>query len=99
MAFGIKRNELTAWKERVSRGEIAYLTHFWIDPRFPGVKSVTKVGCADLERLEEWCRAHGLNPRYIHRREPFPHFDLLGEKQKQILQLEGLTEHIRRFHL
>ncbi|PYE52316.1 hypothetical protein HUB98_27395 [Paenibacillus barcinonensis] len=99
MAFGIKRQELAAWKEQVARGEIAYLTHYWIDPRFPGITSVTKVGCADLHRLEQWCREHDLNPRYIHRRQPFPHFDLMGSRQKEILTQEGLNEHVSRFHL
>lgn len=33
MAFGIDRQELSRWKEAVERGEIAYLTHFWLDPR------------------------------------------------------------------
>ncbi|WP_339260318.1 hypothetical protein MKY85_10375 [Paenibacillus sp. FSL R5-0749] len=99
MAFGIKRQELAAWKEQVARGEIAYLTHFWIDNRFPGITSVTKVGCADLERLECWCNDHGLDPRYIHQRQPFPHFDLMGRKQKEVLIQEGLTDHVVRFHL
>ena len=27
MAFGIRRHELAAWKEKVKRGEIAFLTH------------------------------------------------------------------------
>ncbi|MFX3647381.1 MAG: hypothetical protein ACE3K2_26210 [Paenibacillus sp.] len=99
MAFGIKRQELAAWKEQVARGEIAYLTHFWIDNRFPHITSVTKVGCADLERLERWCHDHGLDPRYIHQREPFPHFDLMGRKQKEVLIQEGLMDHVVRFHL
>ncbi|WP_458126276.1 hypothetical protein [Paenibacillus sp. Z3-2] len=99
MAFGIKRQELAAWKEQVARGEIAYLTHFWIDNRFPGITSVTKVGCADLERLDRWCNDHGLDPRYIHRRQPFPHFDLMGSKQKEILIQEGMTDHVVRFHM
>lgn len=99
MAFGINRQELSEWKDRVSRGELAYLTHFWIDPRFPGITSVTKVGCSNLERLEQWCLEHGLDPRYIHRRQPFPHFDLLGQKQKEILMKIGLMDHIERFHL
>lgn len=99
MAFGIKRQELAEWKKRVAQGELAYLTHYWIDSRFPGVKTVTKVGCSDLDRLEKWCREHGLDPQYIHRRQPFPHFDLLGRRQKEILLEEGLTEHIERFRL
>ncbi|TBL75633.1 hypothetical protein [Paenibacillus thalictri] len=99
MAFGIKREELTSWKEAVLRGEIAYLTHYWLDPRFPGVRTVTKVGCSDLERLTRWCTENGLNPKYIHHRPPFPHFDLIGPKQKEILQKEHLWDQLQRFHL
>ncbi len=99
MAFGIKREELTAWKEAVTRGEIAYLTHYWLDPRFPGITSVTKVGSADLERLEAWCRGNGLNPAYIHNRPPYPHYDLIGPKQKEILRRERLWDHLERFKL
>ncbi len=99
MAFGVKRDELNAWKQAVSRGEIAFLTHFWYDPRFPDIHSVTKVGCTNLELLQRWCITNGLNPKYIHHRPPFPHFDLLGEKQKEILQKEKLWDHLKRFHL
>ncbi len=99
MAFGITRTELSVWKERVKRGELAYLTHYWLDDRFPGIKTVTKVGCSDLQRLTEWCAAHGLNPKYIHHRPPFPHFDLMGPKQQQILAEAGLHDHLERFNL
>ncbi|MCK9857173.1 MULTISPECIES: hypothetical protein [Paenibacillus] len=99
MAFGISRSEVTAWKEAVARGEIAYLTHYWVDPRFPGMKTVTKVGCSDLDKLALWCRDNGLNPRYIHRRDKYPHFDLLGPKQKEILLRENLHAQLERFHL
>ncbi|WP_134686373.1 hypothetical protein [Brevibacillus migulae] len=99
MAFGINRKELEAWKKRVSEGKIAYLTHFWTDPRFPGIHTVTKVGCADLERLTAWCVQNGLNPKYIHQRVEFPHFDLIGEKQKEILQKEELWEQLTRFRI
>ncbi|GGG11531.1 hypothetical protein [Paenibacillus abyssi] len=99
MAFGIKRAEMMLWKERVRQGEIAYLTHYWFEPRFPGIKTVTKVGCSDLEKLSAWCLEHGLNPEYIHRRKLFPHFDLIGAKQKEILIKEQLWEHVERFGL
>ncbi|MFE1626375.1 hypothetical protein ACFLFF_06450 [Brevibacillus reuszeri] len=81
------------------REEIAFLTHYWLDPRFPGVKTVTKVGCSNRQRLTEWCHVHGLNPVYIHDRTPFPHFDLLGPRQKEILQLEGQWDQLERFGL
>lgn len=99
MAFGINREELTRWKQAVSAGEIAYLTHYWIDPRFPGMNTVTKVGCSDLERLRHWCSLHGLPAKYIHNRSPFPHFDLMGPKQREILLQEGLLEQLERFRM
>ncbi|MBD2866856.1 MULTISPECIES: hypothetical protein [Paenibacillus] len=99
MAFGITREQLNEWKETVLRGEIAYLTHYWLDPRFPGVRTVTKVGCSDLARLTEWCVSYSLNPRYIHNRPPFPHFDLMGSKQVEILRSERLWSHLERFKL
>jgi hypothetical protein len=99
MAFGINRAELLLWKNKVSSGEIAYLTHYWVEPRFPGIRTITKVGCADMERLIEWCRRWDIHPGYIHRREAYPHFDLMGPKQKEILQAEGEWEQIRRFGL
>lgn len=43
MAFGTNRTELSAWKRAVRAGEIAFLTHYWLDDRFPGCKTVTKV--------------------------------------------------------
>lgn len=99
MAFGIDREELHRWKQAVSRGEIAYLTHYWLDPRFPGINTVTKVGCSDLNRLEAWCRQHGLSPDYIHHRAHFPHFDLIGPKQREILIQEELWDQLERFSL
>ncbi|MGF7045543.1 hypothetical protein J2T13_000003 [Paenibacillus sp. DS2015] len=99
MAFGIKREELTTWKEAVNSGEIAFLTHYWLDPRFPNITTVTKVGCSDLERLSKWCIDHGLPPQYIHNRSPFPHFDLMGSRQKEILIQENLSQHIERFRM
>lgn len=99
MAFGITRDELNRWKEAVARGDIAYLTHYWLDPRFPGARTVTKVGCSDLARLAAWCEARSLNPRYIHNRPPFPHFDLIGRKQIDVLRQERLWDHLERFRL
>jgi hypothetical protein len=99
VAFGIKREELAVWKNKVAAGEIAYLTHYWLEPRFPGITTVTKAGCRDIRKLSEWCRSNGLNPDYIHRREEYPHFDLIGSKQKEILMREQLWDHIERFKL
>lgn len=99
MAFGITRVELARWKASVLKGDIAFLTHYWLDDRFPGVRTVTKVGCSDLERLAKWCLDNGLPPEYIHNRPPFPHFDLLGPKQKEILQKEGEWGQLKRFKI
>ncbi|GIP39119.1 hypothetical protein J31TS4_23990 [Paenibacillus sp. J31TS4] len=99
MAFGITREEMNRWKQRVASGELAYLTHYWLDPRFAsaGIKTVTKVGCSDLPRLAAWCQANGLDPAYIHARERYPHFDLIGPKQREILYREQLWDQIHRF--
>lgn len=99
MAFGISRDEMKRWKEAVAREEIAFLTHYWLDPRFPGMRTVTKVGCADLDKLARWCRNNGLNPKYIHARAEYPHFDLIGYKQVEILKREKLFEQLERFRL
>lgn len=97
MAFGIKKRELIEWKQKIDRGEIAFLTHYWLDDRFPESKTVTKVGCHDLEKLAEWGGKYGLKKEWIHiRRDGFSHFDLIGERQKEILEKEGLSTHIWR---
>ncbi|MBH5318173.1 hypothetical protein I6N90_10170 [Paenibacillus sp. GSMTC-2017] len=99
MAFGISRDELNKWKSAVTKGDIAFLTHYWLDTRFPGIKTVTKVGCSDLDKLSNWCRQNGLNPAYIHTRERFPHFDLIGKKQAEVLFRENLFDHLERFQI
>lgn len=89
MAFGIKREELRAWKRSIDQGEIAFLTHYWMDERFPDCKTVTKVGCQDLKKLEEWGKVHGLRKEWIHIREDgYSHYDLLGEREREILLKE-----------
>ena len=97
MAFGIDRDELTQWKKRVENGEIAYLTHYWYDLRFPEFHTVTKVGCSDIHRLTEWCLMNGLQPKFIHRRQSYPHFDLIGPKQREILLQEQQWQQLKRF--
>jgi hypothetical protein len=95
MAFGIKRQELLAWKQKIDNGEIAFLTHFWLDDRFPGSKTVTKVGCHNLEKLGKWGEKYGLKREWIHKRpDGYSHFDLLGDSQREILLKEGLFDHI-----
>lgn len=99
MAFGISRDEMKVWKETVASGEIAFLTHYWLDPRFPGIRTVTKVGCSDMDKLARWCRDNGLNPKYIHARDEYPHFDLIGYKQVEILKREKLFDQLERFKM
>ncbi|MFQ3543222.1 hypothetical protein Q7A53_03995 [Halobacillus rhizosphaerae] len=99
MAFGLKREELVRWKKNVKKGEIAFLTHFWIDDRFPGCDTVTKVGCADLKKLTAWGRTYGLEPNWIHNDPRFPHFDLFGPRQVDILKKENQWDQIERFSL
>ncbi|WCK55898.1 hypothetical protein PP175_08265 [Aneurinibacillus sp. Ricciae_BoGa-3] len=99
MAFGIKRQELEEWKRQVAGGRIAFLTHYWIHPRVPGITTVTKAGCADIGRLIEWGQAYGLKEAYIDFRADYPHFDLIGDKQKAILRKEGMWDQLRRFKL
>ncbi|WP_138414649.1 hypothetical protein [Aquibacillus sediminis] len=99
MAFGLKRRELISWKQKVANGEIAFLTHYWLDPRFPDCKTVTKVGCADIDKLMEWGNRYHLDPKWIHHDPNYPHFDLLGEKQKEILRAEAQWDQLDRFHL
>lgn len=99
MAFGVKRDELNRWKHNVEAGQIAFLTHYWIDERFPGCATVTKVGCSDLDKLEEWGKQYGLKREWMDLRGNYPHFDLFGEHQRRILLAEGQTEHLRRFDL
>ncbi|SFP98509.1 hypothetical protein [Salibacterium halotolerans] len=97
MAFGITRKELNDWKKGVQNKEIAFLTHFWYDKRFPEYDSVTKAGCCDIRKLAEWGRQYGLKPEWIHNREAYPHFDLLGSTQTEIMKKEGMLYQLRRF--
>lgn len=95
MAFGITREELQYWKKKVDEGEIAFLTHYWYDKRFPQYKTVTKVGCSDIDKLIKWGKKHGLKKEWIHhRRDGYSHFDLLGSYQKRILTKENKLEYL-----
>lgn len=95
MAFGIKRQEVLKWKRNIDNGEIAFLTHYWLDDRFPGCNTVTKVGCNNPEKLAAWGHKYGLKKEWIHiRKDGYSHFDLIGERQREILHKEGLFHHI-----
>ncbi|WP_342511543.1 hypothetical protein MKY34_13860 [Sporosarcina sp. FSL K6-1522] len=97
MAFGIKRDELVAWKKAVANGEIVFLTHYWLDDRFPGCNTVTKAGCADIDKLVEWGKQYGLKREWIDMRDHYPHFDLFGQHERSILEHEGLIDQLERF--
>ena len=86
-----------SWKEAVSRGEIAFLTHYWVDERFPGCKTVTKVGCSDIDRLIRWGNQYGLKAEWIDYKEAYPHFDLFGPHQQAIMTKEGMLNQLDRF--
>lgn len=99
MAFGIKREELQRWKEQVRDGKIAFLTHYWIDERFPDCDTVTKVGCSDIEKLKRWGKTHELSEQWIDYKTDYPHYDLFGKYQLKILEKEAIWDQIERFHL
>lgn len=99
MAFGINREELQAWKKNVEHGNISFLTHYWLDDRFPGCDTVTKVGCNDVNKLIDWGKKYGLEAKWIHQDRKYPHFDLFGKRQKKILMNEKQWEQINRFKL
>lgn len=97
MAFGVKRAELEQWKRKVKNGEIAFLTHYWLHPRLPEIRTVTKVGCANLDWLIQWGMTYDLKKEYIHFHTVYPHFDLFGQRQQEILYKEKIWEQIERF--
>ncbi|GEM01326.1 hypothetical protein SAMN05421839_10939 [Halolactibacillus halophilus] len=99
MAFGITREELKQWQQQVTRGDIAFLTHYWQDSRFKEATSVTKVGSSDLVKLKQWGEKYNLHPNWIDYKEDYPHFDLFPPFQKAILEQEGYMDHIKRFNL
>ncbi|AJD91124.1 hypothetical protein JMA_18070 [Jeotgalibacillus malaysiensis] len=100
MAFGIKRAELVKWKRDIDRGEIAFLTHYWVDDRFHEMRTVTKAGAMNIDQLSDWGSQYGLKKEWIHIREDgYSHYDLIGDTQLYILKSEGLTEHIERFKI
>ncbi|WP_099158201.1 hypothetical protein [Virgibacillus ndiopensis] len=99
MAFGITRQELRRWKQEVTNGNIAFLTHYWLDPRFPNCNTVTKVGCQNVDKLATWGKQYGLKKEWIDHYPDYPHYDLFGERQKQILKNEQQWEQIKHFKL
>ena len=68
MAFGIKRVDVY-WKQSNRPRKNCVSTHYWLDDRFPGCKTVTKVGCKDMDRLAEWGKKYGLRKEWIHHRK------------------------------
>ncbi|EUJ17253.1 hypothetical protein MAQA_13825 [Listeria aquatica FSL S10-1188] len=100
MAFGVQREELIAFKKKAEQGEVALLTHYWLDDRFPNSKTVTKAASADIEALKRWGRKYHLPENYIdYGHKDLPHYDLFGDIQLKILEEEGKWDQIDRFHL
>ncbi|WP_067843673.1 hypothetical protein [Amphibacillus sediminis] len=99
MAFGLKKHELREWKQKIEAGGLAFLTHYWLDQRFPDCTSVTKVGCMDTEKLINWGEQYGLKPEWIHHQDKYPHYDLFKPLQYTVLRAEGLEDHIKRFNI
>ncbi|GAK01959.1 NAD synthetase [Geomicrobium sp. JCM 19037] len=97
MAFGVSKREMEQWKARARAGEISILTHFWLDDRFPDCDTVTKVACADLEKLLQWGKRYGLSKEWIHERGSLSHFDLFGTYQQKVLIQEGKLDQYERF--
>mgnify|MGYP001463706357 CR=1 FL=1 len=99
MAFGINREDIKKWKQKIDQGEIAFLTHYWLDDRFPGCKTVTKAGCKDIEKLAEWGKKYGLKKEWIHiRKGGYPHFDLFGEWERKVLENENQGDILKKFY-
>lgn len=95
MAFGITKEQLKLWKRKIDQGDVAFITHYWLDDRFPGAKTVTKVGCKDIEQLARWGARYGLKKEWIHiRKDGYSHYDLLGDKQRMILRAEGKLDQL-----
>jgi hypothetical protein len=98
MAFGVTKAELIHWRRKAEEGSVAFLTHFWQDARFPEYKTVTKAACSDRETLISWGKQHGLKADWIHTDSHFPHFDLIGESERRILELEGESAKLEELH-
>lgn len=99
MAFGINRKELEEWKSEVKSGNIAILTHYWLDERFPKSHTVTKVGCSNIAKLQSWGKLYNLPAEWIDYKDSYPHYDLFGNIQINVLKNEGKEAHISRFKL
>ncbi|KIL47840.1 hypothetical protein [Jeotgalibacillus campisalis] len=100
MAFGINKEAVNNWKHAIDNGEIAFLTHFWLDDRFPEYHTVTKAGAKNIDQLALWGEKYQLKKEWIHvRKDGYSHFDLLGNTQIKVLKAEGLAEHLHRFKI
>lgn len=99
MAFGLTKEELNNWKKQVHANKIAIITHYWRDDRFPEATSVTKIGCANLDKLIKWGKKYGLKAEWIDYKENYPHFDVFGRKQVEILVDEKKFDQIKKFNL
>lgn len=100
MAFGVKKNELKRYKKNVANNELAILTHYWSDDRFPDSNTVTKVAANDLETLKAWGKKLQLYDYMIDPESTkIPHFDLFGPIQVRVLKELKRWNMLNRFHL
>lgn len=100
MAFGIHKQELAEWKRQIDNGNIAFLTHYWLDERFPHCRTVTKSRVQGFRNARPLGKKVRLKKEWIDKRKDgYSHFDLLGDRQKEILEREGLQSHIEKFQL
>ena len=93
------RNKEFPWGMLIILFPVFNLTHYWLDDRFPGCKTVTKVGCSNLDKLIAWGKRYDLKKEWIHLDPDYPHFDLFGDTQKKILVAEDKWDHIEKFRL
>jgi hypothetical protein len=52
-----------------------------------------------LEKLIAWGKTYGLKEKWIHKDKKYPHFDLFGDWQKEILKKEEKWDQIKKFHI
>lgn len=53
----------------------------------------------DVAKLIQWGERYELRKEWIDRRSRYPHFDLFAERQRQVLQAEGLEGQLARFSI
>ena len=66
---------------------------------FRVVKPLRKPGALTLKNWVRWGERYGLKREWIDMRDDYPHFDLFGEHEREILVKEGLSAQLKRFDL